>query len=119
MFGIKHSKSMAAAVIASLSMPAAAHAMWIAGPGSGASQQLTRTQQVQLDQLSRNVSTVFASEGGWHLGTSAPNPTAAFAHGGFQWGDAGIGAAGVLALVGVGSGAAFVIRRRVHQPLAS
>lgn len=38
---------------------------------------------------------------------------------GFQWGDAGIGAVGVLALLGVGSGAALVVRRRVHQPLAS
>jgi hypothetical protein len=38
---------------------------------------------------------------------------------GFQWGDAGIGAAGVLALVAIGVGAAVVIRRRVHHPLAS
>jgi hypothetical protein len=38
---------------------------------------------------------------------------------GFQWDDAGIGAAGVLVLAGVGSGAVVTRRRRVHNPLAS
>jgi hypothetical protein len=38
---------------------------------------------------------------------------------GFQWGDAGIGAAGVLALLGIGAGEAFVIRRRARHPLTS
>ncbi len=37
----------------------------------------------------------------------------------FQWDDAGIGAAGVLVLVGVGSGAVVARRRRMHHPLAS
>jgi hypothetical protein len=37
---------------------------------------------------------------------------------GFHWGDAGIGAAGVLALMGIGAGATLVVRRRVHQPIA-
>ena len=35
----------------------------------------------------------------------------------FQWDDVGIGAAGVLALVSVGSGAMLVRRRRSHHPL--
>jgi hypothetical protein len=38
---------------------------------------------------------------------------------GFQWGDAGIGAAGVLALVSVGSGVIVVRRHRGHQPITS
>ena len=38
---------------------------------------------------------------------------------GFGWGDAGIGALAMLALVGVGSGAAFVTVRRQRHQLAS
>jgi hypothetical protein len=38
---------------------------------------------------------------------------------GFQWDDAGIGAASVLMLVSVGSGAMIVRRRRTHHPLTS
>ena len=37
----------------------------------------------------------------------------------FQWDDAGIGAAGVFVLVGVGSCAVVARRRRIHHPLAS
>jgi hypothetical protein len=38
---------------------------------------------------------------------------------GFQWGDAGIGAAGTIALLGVGAGAATVMRqRRAHRTIA-
>jgi hypothetical protein len=38
---------------------------------------------------------------------------------GFQWGDAGVGAAGVVVLLSVGVGAASVLRhRRVHRALA-
>jgi hypothetical protein len=36
---------------------------------------------------------------------------------GFQWGDAGLGAAGMALLVGVGSGAAVVARRRGGRAL--
>jgi hypothetical protein len=36
---------------------------------------------------------------------------------GFQWGDAGIGAAGALVLVSVGSGTMLARRRRSHHPL--
>jgi hypothetical protein len=36
----------------------------------------------------------------------------------FQWGDAGIGAAGTVVLLGAGAGAAGAVRRRrVHRPL--
>lgn len=38
---------------------------------------------------------------------------------GFQWGDAGIGAASIVVLLSVGVGAASVLRhRRVHRPVA-
>ena len=38
---------------------------------------------------------------------------------GFQWGDAGIGAAGTIVLLGVGAGAAAVVRpRRRHRTIA-
>jgi hypothetical protein len=37
----------------------------------------------------------------------------------FQWGDAGVGAGGLLVLICVGAGAAVVYRRRAHRPLAS
>ena len=37
----------------------------------------------------------------------------------FQWGDAGLGAGGLLVLIGVGAGAAVAYRRRAHRPLAT
>ena len=38
---------------------------------------------------------------------------------GFQWGDAGVGAASIIALLGLGVGAASLLRqRRVHRPIA-
>jgi len=43
--------------------------------------------------------------------TAAAQPVAQPAQG-FSWGDAGVGAAGMLVLVGVGSGAAAAARRR-------
>lgn len=42
---------------------------------------------------------------------------AASASQGFQWGDAGVGAGAILALVAVGAGGTLVIRRRVHNPV--
>jgi hypothetical protein len=48
--------------------------------------------------------------------TVAP-PPAAQADQGFQWGDAGLGAAGMLVIVGVGSGAAVAVRRRSGRAL--
>ena len=51
---------------------------------------------------------------------SAPvSRAAASSSQGFQWGDAGVGAAGVVVLVSVGVGAASVLRRRrVYRPVA-
>ena len=43
--------------------------------------------------------------------TTSPPPVAQSEQG-FAWDDAGLGAAGMLVLVGVGSGAAIAVRRR-------
>jgi hypothetical protein len=45
--------------------------------------------------------------------------TAASSSQGFQWDDAGVGAAGVLMLVSVGSGTMLIRRRRTQHPLTS
>lgn len=46
-------------------------------------------------------------------------PPAAQAGSSFQWGDAGIGAAGAIVLVGMGAGTAGVVRsRRPHRTIA-
>jgi hypothetical protein len=52
--------------------------------------------------------------------SAAPPPAAeaqASSSQGFQWDDAGIGAAGALVLVSVGSGTLLARRRRTHHPL--
>ncbi len=38
---------------------------------------------------------------------------------GFQWDDAGVGAAGVIILASISSGTMLVLRRRTQHPLAS
>jgi hypothetical protein len=38
---------------------------------------------------------------------------------GFAWDDAGLGAAGMLVLVGIGSGAAVAVRRRTSRAIVS
>ena len=60
----------------------------------------------------------FASEGGGPSVAPAVR-SAATSQGGFQWGDAGIGAAGMIVLLGAGAGTAGVMRnRRAHRPVA-
>ena len=44
--------------------------------------------------------------------------TAASAQAGFQWGDAGVGAAGAAALLGAGAAASVAVRRRRTQHTA-
>lgn len=49
---------------------------------------------------------------------SVPRATASASEG-FRWGDAGVGAAGVVVLLGAAAGAAGVLRqRRAHRPIA-
>ena len=100
-------------VIAGASFPSAAQAMVIGGGGSVPVPPPATGPVVQqkLGQLQRNVQQRFAAEGGWHL--SAPStPVAATSSGGFQWGDAGIGAAGATVLLGAGALGATLARRR-------
>ena len=62
-----------------------------------------------------------ASSGGYtSVATSAPSVSLPSAGSGFQWGDAGIGAAGALVLMGAsGLGAVAMRRRRPERTFAS
>ncbi len=51
-------------------------------------------------------------------GSPASAAPAATSSAGFQWGDAGIGAASLLVLIGVGTGTAVAYRRWAGRPLA-
>jgi hypothetical protein len=50
---------------------------------------------------------------------AAPSSAGKASASSFQWDDAGIGAAGALILVSLGSGAIVARRRRTHHPLTS
>lgn len=76
-------------------------------------------QQRRLDQLRASEDQQFAAGRGLPTATSPIHTAGPSSHDGFQWDDAGIGAAVVLTLVGVGAGATLVIRRRTHPPLVS
>jgi hypothetical protein len=57
-------------------------------------------------------------------GVNAPTPTSTLAPvtvsgDGFDWGDAGIGATGMLALVAIGAGAALASGRRLRRDAAA
>lgn len=91
-------------VVGAASFPAGAQARYAEDPSasaSGTAAPLVSTPPVQqrLDRLQSNVRQRFAS-------------STAGSHSGFQWGDAGIGAAGALLLVAIGSGTAVAVRRR-------
>ena len=51
--------------------------------------------------------------------TQPPADAAAASATGFHWDAAGLGAAGMLVLMGVGSGAALAVRRRSTRPATS
>jgi hypothetical protein len=54
--------------------------------------------------------------GGVNAPTPMPTPAPVTVSGnGFDWGDAGIGATGMLALVTIGAGAALATGRRLHR----
>jgi hypothetical protein len=115
-----------ATVILTVSAPSVAYARFFeSGPPAGfptnnqAQLSITAAKQHQLDQLQTSVVQRFASKGGRPSAATTAHPPGQSSHDGFHWSDASIGAAGVLALVGVGAGATLVIRRRMHQPLAS
>jgi hypothetical protein len=97
---------IAATAIVAMSAPTTAYA-FIPDPGGGSS--LSGQAQSSITQLPTAA----------QLRQLDPLQARAHSQGGFAWSDVGIGAAGVLALVGIGGAATLVIRRRVHHPLAS
>ena len=86
---------VAGLAIGAAGLPAAAQARFIGAPQSGS----VASQPAQL------------------VSAPALQPPSSGAQSGFEWADAGIGAAGALVLIGVGSGAAVALRRRTG-PLA-
>jgi hypothetical protein len=74
----------------------------------------TPSVQQQLARLHTDVQQRFAAEGGWPSVASSVRSVVT-SQGGFQWGDAGIGAAGMIVLLGTGAGAAGAVRRRRAQ----
>lgn len=88
-------------------------------PTSSAAQVVvTASQQRRLDQLDKNVRQWFAVHGHFASAlssvpaTSSSVPAPATSQRGFQWGDAGIGAAGIVVLLGAGATATGAMRRR-------
>lgn len=95
----------AAAIIAAASAPATASARYNLNPEPSAAHH--RVQTLAPARQARPARPV-------------PQAASASASGGFEWGDAGLGAAGILVLLGTGAGSAAVItRRRGHQARTS
>lgn len=107
---------VAGLAIGAASLPAVAQARPVEDPAAPVAGPVVSTPSVQqqLARLHADVQQQFASEGGWPSATSAVNSTAT-SQPGFQWGDAGIGAAGMVVLLGAGAGTAGAIRRRRAQ----
>jgi hypothetical protein len=113
----------AAAVIATAGFPSAAQAMLIGGGGESGIPvtpvESGPSAPQRLDQLQHNAQGRFAIHGRFPSPTASPAP-AATAPGGFQWGDAGIGAAGAAVLLTSGAvGVGLARRRRVQHTLAA
>lgn len=103
-----------ALVIAAASFSLAAPAMAIGGGGGSVPVAPPATGsglQQRLDQLQRNVEELFAAEGGWHL-SAASAPSVSMSSEGFQWADAGMGAAGATVLLVAGAFGVGMTRRR-------
>lgn len=109
---------IAGLAVGAASLPAAAQAMVIEGPAAPVKSSAVGAPPVQ-PQLARLHADLQQRSGAQDGGTSvAPSVSAATSGGAFQWGDAGIGAAGAVLLLGTGAGAAGAMRRRrVHRPV--
>jgi hypothetical protein len=94
MFNVTKHNLAAGLVIAAASLPSAAQA------------------RLDLDPPTA----VSASAAAQPAGGSSIQQPGASAQSGFQWGDAGIGAAGAVVLLGAGAAASGVARRRRGQP---
>jgi hypothetical protein len=112
---------VAGLAIGAASSPAAAQSKFIEDPPvvpSAPPAQLVNapSAQQQLAQLQSNVHKQLAARGG--RPSAARSVSAATSGRGFRWGDAGIGAAGTVLLLGTGAGAAGAMRRRrAHRPV--
>ena len=123
MFKLTRYTVIIAAVVAAVGVPSSADAGFITGGGGlraapAASVSANPTPPAGRPPRGGNTSGTRDS-----LSGPAAEARSGARHGissssGFQWGDAGIGAAVVLVLIGVGSAAMLVIRRRVHHPLS-
>ncbi|MFZ0378381.1 MAG: hypothetical protein WCD11_31910 [Solirubrobacteraceae bacterium] len=128
MFNLSKRILLAAVVALAASAPSSAYATINNGgggpasaPTTSASVKLTPYQQRQLadhPQIAAKElkNTPVAPAGQVAQTRGSAGQTAANS---FSWGDAGIGAAGALALLSFGSGAILARRRRTHDPLAS
>lgn len=107
---------VAGLAIGAASLPAAAQARPVEASASPVASSALRTASVQqqLARLHADVQQRFAAEGGWPSVASSV-PSVMTSQGGFQWGDAGIGAAGMIVLFGTGATAAGAMRRRRPQ----
>ena len=122
MFTLTKRTLSAAAVIAALSAPSTASAMINGDPGGDAA---SSAQQTQLQSYQHTVAKSFGPTAGGlagpavqahSAGVNSARPAAVSSPEGFQWDDAGIGAAGIVALLGLGAGSVMAItRRRTHQ----
>jgi hypothetical protein len=112
---------VAGLAIGAASLPAAAQARPNEDPAAPvASSALSAPSvQQQLARLHADVEQRFAAEGGWSSAPAASSVrSTATSQGGFQWGDAGIGAAGIVVLLATGAGAAGAVRhRRAQRPV--
>lgn len=111
---------VAGLAIGAASLPAVADARPVEDTGVPVGSPVVSTVSVQqqLARLRADVEQRFASEGGWPSLASSVRSVAT-SQGGFQWGDAGIGAAGMIVLLGAGARAVDVMRnRRPRRPVA-
>ena len=125
MLKISKQTLIAAVVIAAASAPSNAFARPdfepSPAPARSAAVHTTQTQQAKLSALQRTVAQRFESTPGALAGPithpqSAGHHAAASSSSTFKWDDAGIGAAGMLALVGAaGASSVLARRRRKHQ----
>jgi hypothetical protein len=121
----------AVALIAALSAPSTASAMINRDPGGAPAPSRQPAPPPPyppaIAQYQQAIAKSLEPTAGGLAGLTAPARTApnnsvrrtsASSPEGFRWDDAGIGAAGALALIGIGSGAAGAARRRrVHQAI--
>ncbi|MFZ0378695.1 MAG: hypothetical protein WCD11_24625 [Solirubrobacteraceae bacterium] len=130
MFALNRRTLSAAAVIAALSAPATSSAMINGDPGAPTAAQRQSQgepswQQIELQAYQRSVEKSFGATPGGLAGpvvrghtadATSVRPARVSSQGGFQWDDAGIGAAGILALLGLGAGSVTAITRRRTHP---